>query len=139
MLRQAQQPLSSCNLQNCRISPTHISALQITDCKVSRPCSGVGRLRTPKHLLRIFRTACARARIASLDSLTYPRSIFIIPSWDFDVDIDPIEQGTRDSFLIFCHHRLRTSTGLLCIAIESTRGRVSIIGHIFHLRLRVIG
>lgn len=37
------------------------------------------------------------------------------------MNVNSIEQMSRDSLLILCHQRMGTGTGLLCIPIESTR------------------
>ena len=70
-----------------------------------------------------------------------PRSIsaqlFIIHSGNFDVNIDAIQQRTRDLFLIFGHHRRHTSTRLERVTIESAQARIHTIRHIFYVKQTV--
>lgn len=57
--------------------------------------------------------------------------LFVIHAWDFDVDVDPVEQGTGDSFLVFRDHGLRTRTRLLGIPIKAAGTWVYTIGQLF--------
>jgi len=59
----------------------------------------------------------------SLTRLPYPvtAQLFIIHSRHFDMNINSIQQWTRDSFLIFCHKRRGAGTGFLRVAIIAAR------------------
>src|SRR5215212_2027000 len=45
--------------------------------------------------------------------------LFIIHSWHFNVNVNAIQQWTRNSFLIFGDQSRCTCTRLLCISIET--------------------
>jgi hypothetical protein len=57
--------------------------------------------------------------------------LFVIDAWYFDVNVNPIQKWTRDSFLVFGHKRMRTSARLLGVPIKSTRTGVDTIEHVF--------
>ena len=73
----------------------------------------IGR-RTDEALL--LNIACG-LNSGSIRYRRFPHSIsaqlFIIHTWDFDMNVDAVQQWTRDPLLIFCHHCRRTGAGPL--------------------------
>jgi len=55
------------------------------------------------------------------------------------MDINAVQQWTRDPLLTFGDHRMRTGAGLLRVAVESTGARIHTIELIFPAQLQKEG
>jgi hypothetical protein len=67
-------------------------------------------------------------------SLPVAGEFFIIDTWHFDVDVNPVEHGTGDAFLIFGYGRWGAGTGLFVTPKMATRTGIPTIKRIFHAK-----
>lgn len=86
-------------------------------------------------MARICNSMCHKpeSSLEITSMIRFATQFFIIHVWDFNVDIDSIEQRTRDSLLVFGHSCFCTGARFLSRIVESTRAGMYTNGPVFVL------
>ena len=140
-----------------KLSISRFESLQVLiaarhECAVSIPCPRIpSSLAEPQILAQgtsapFFenRFRCLARSLHTLANggrgFTYPviAELFVIHPGDVDVDINSIEQGTRDSLLIFRDDSGRTWIGLDRIPTITTGAGIHTLGHMIRVLTKVI-